>query len=39
MTGQDLNAIRQSSIDAFRAVMQYAGNPASLIGSIPNLNE
>jgi len=39
MTGQDLNAIRQSPIDAFRAVMQYADNPASLVGSIPNLIE
>ena len=35
MTGQDLNAIRRCPVDAFRAVMQYADNPASLVGSIP----
>lgn len=30
MTGQDFNAIRQAPVDAFRAVMQYSDNPASL---------
>ena len=35
MTGQDLNATRQSPIDAFRAVMHYADNPASLVGASP----
>jgi len=36
MTGQDPEAIRHSPIDAFRAVMIYADNPASLVGSIPD---
>jgi hypothetical protein len=36
MTGQDRNATRQSSVEAFRAVMKYAEeNSASLVGSIP----
>ena len=35
MSGQDPEAIRHSSVDAFRAVMIYAENPASLLGSIP----
>jgi len=40
MTGQDLEAIRHSPIDAFRYVMKYAEeDPASLVGSIPNLFE
>jgi hypothetical protein len=36
MTGKDLNAIRKCPVDAIRAVMQYADNPASLVGSIPS---
>jgi hypothetical protein len=36
LTGQDRNAIRQSPIAAYRAVMHYADNPASLVGSIPS---
>ena len=39
LTGQDPEAIRNSPVDAFRAVMKYADNPASLVGSIPNLDE
>lgn len=35
ITGQDPEAIRQCPVDAFRAVMQYEDNPASLVGSIP----
>jgi hypothetical protein len=36
MTGEDRNAIRKCPVDAIRAVMQYVGNPASLVGSIPS---
>ena len=36
LTGKDVNAIRQSSIAAYRAVNEYADNPASLVGSIPS---
>ncbi|HEY1806213.1 MAG TPA: hypothetical protein VGG45_17195, partial [Terracidiphilus sp.] len=32
MSGQDLNAIRQASVDEFRAVWKYAETPASLSG-------
>ena len=40
ITGQDHNAIRHSSVDAFRAVTKYAEeNPASLVGSIPKYEE
>jgi len=32
MSGQDLNAIQQASVDEFRAVWQYAETPESLAG-------
>jgi len=32
MSGQDLNAIRQASVDEFRTVWKYAETPASLAG-------
>ena len=32
MSGEDLNAIRQASVDEFRAVWKYAETPASLAG-------
>jgi hypothetical protein len=35
ITGQDPEAIRHSPVDAFRAVMEYEDNPASLVGSLP----
>lgn len=38
MTGQDLNAVALSSVEALRAVMKYTENPASLVGTIPNLD-
>jgi hypothetical protein len=37
VSGQDHEAIRHSSIEAFRTVMRYAEeNPASLVRTIPN---
>jgi hypothetical protein len=39
LTGQDLKAIRDSPIAAYRAVMKYAENPESLVGGIPDLHE
>ena len=36
MTGQDRTALRDASIDAYRAVMKFAEDgPASLVASIP----
>ena len=39
LSGQDRNAIRQSTVEVFRAVMKYSDNSASLVGSIPNTDE